>query len=491
MMNQQIQNTAAAPAICFMTADRASGSVDAGNQQPDINNTNERCHLQGSPTHAAVIGLGLSGLAAAVFLSKQGLDVDVYDSSNKPVLRQQLEQQLPDVQIHCGSLAVEHWTDDSLLVVSPGVPLSHPDLAPLLATGVRPVGDVELFAQCVQSPVIAITGSNGKSTVTALVGEILQHAGRKVAVGGNIGVPVLELLDDDENNIYVLELSSFQLETTWSLKPAIAVVLNIAADHMDRYQGMDDYIATKLKVYKGSARMLLNADEPHLLQGLKIKQNNNEQIFFSSAMPENEQDYGLADINGVVYLYRGDKPLIAADEIHLAGQHNLLNVLAAWALAGSVGVTDSLIKEAVTEFKGLPHRMEWLHRINGVDWINDSKGTNVGASVAALNGLYAPVILIAGGIAKDADFTPLREAVEQHVKAIILIGRDAEKIQDTVSDVVSTSLAADMSDAVAQASVLAEAGDVVLLSPACASFDMYQNFEQRGDDFRLWAGRLV
>jgi len=491
MLNQQIHNTAAAPAIYLMAADRASGSVAPGNQQLEINNSNKRCHLQGSPGHAAIIGLGLSGLAAAVFLSKQGLDVDVYDSSNKPVLRQQLEQQLPDVQLHCGSLAVEHWTDDSLLVVSPGVPLSHPDLAPLLATGVRPVGDVELFAQCVQSPVIAITGSNGKSTVTALVGEILQHAGRRVAVGGNIGVPVLELLDDDKNNIYVLELSSFQMETTWSLKPAIAVVLNIAADHMDRYQGMDDYIATKLKVYKGSARMLLNADEPQLLQGLQMQQNNHEQIFFSSAMPEKEQDYGLSDSNGAVYLYRGDEPLIAADEIHLAGKHNLLNVLAAWALASSVGVADSLIKEAVTEFKALPHRMELLHRIKGVDWINDSKGTNVGASVAALHGLHAPVILIAGGIAKDADFTPLREAVEQHVKAIILIGRDAGKIQDAVSDVVSTSMAADMSDAVAQASALAEAGDVVLLSPACASFDMYQNFEQRGDDFRLWAGRLV
>ncbi|GMR06233.1 MAG: UDP-N-acetylmuramoyl-L-alanine--D-glutamate ligase [Gammaproteobacteria bacterium] len=491
MMNQQIHSTAATPPLFFMAAHRVSGSVAGGNQQLNISNNNKHCHLQGSPTHAAVIGLGQSGLAAAVFLSKQGLDVDVYDSSNKPVLRQQLAQQLPDVQLHCGSLAVEHWSNDSLLVVSPGVPLSHPDLAPLLATGVRPVGDVELFAQCVQSPVIAITGSNGKSTVTALVGEILQHAGRRVAVGGNIGVPVLELLDDDKNDIYVLELSSFQLETTWSLKPVIAVVLNIAVDHMDRYPGMDDYIATKLKVYKGSARMLLNAGEPCLFQTQQRQQSDKEQIFFSSAKPEKEQDYGLSDINGAVYLYRGDKPLIAADDVHLAGQHNQLNVLAAWALASNVGIADSLIKEAVTEFKGLPHRMELLYRINGVDWLNDSKGTNVSASVAALRGLHAPVILIAGGIAKDADFTPLREVVEQHVKAIILIGRDARKIQDAVSDVVSTSLAADMSDAVAQASVLAETGDVVLLSPACASFDMYQNFEQRGDDFRRCAGRLV
>ncbi len=488
MMNRQIHNPLVTPTFYFMVADTVPGFVTGANQELDTNNNNNRCHLQGSPTHAAVIGLGLSGLAAAVFLSKQGLDVDVYDSSHKPILRQQLAQQLPDVQLHCGSLAVEHWRDDSLLVVSPGVPLSHPDLAPLLATGVRPVGDIELFAQCVQSPVIAITGSNGKSTVTALVGEILRHAGRRVAVAGNIGVPVLELLEDDKNDIYVLELSSFQLETTWSLKPVIAVVLNIVPDHMDRYQSMDDYVATKLKVYMGSTRMLLNADEPYILQG---QQSDREQIFFSSATPEKEQDYGLSEINSVVYLCRGDELLIAAEDIHLAGRHNQLNVLTAWALASSVGVADSQIKEAVLEFKGLPHRMELLHNFNGVAWINDSKGTNVGASVAALRGLEAPVILIAGGAAKDADFTPLREAVEQHVKAVILIGRDAGKIRDAVSDVVPTRLAADMSDAVMQASILAETGDVVLLSPACSSFDMYQNFEQRGDDFRRCAERLL
>ncbi len=195
----------------------------------------QRCQLQGSPGHAAVIGLGRSGLATAIFLSNMGLDVDVYDSSNTPALAEELHQNAPAVQMISGSLAVERWREDSLLVVSPGVPLSHPDLALLLEKGVRPVGDVELFAQCVESPVIAITGSNGKSTVTVLLGEILQHAGRKAAVGGNIGVPVLELLNDQEHDVYVLELSSFQLETTWSLNPVIATVLNVAADHMDRY----------------------------------------------------------------------------------------------------------------------------------------------------------------------------------------------------------------------------------------------------------------
>jgi UDP-N-acetylmuramoylalanine--D-glutamate ligase len=219
-------------------------------------------------------------------------------------------------------------------------------------------------------------------------------------------------------------------------------------------------------------------------------QSDEGQIIFSSARPEQKQDYGISDIDGDVFLCRGETPLIAAKDIPLTGQHNQLNVLAAWALSSSVGVADRLIKEAVIEFKGLPHRMELLHTHKGVAWINDSKGTNVGACAAALRGLHAPVILIAGGIAKDADFTPLRKAVE-NVKAVILIGRDAEKIQDAVSDVVTTRLAADMSDAVVQAAAMAESGDVVLLSPACASFDMYQNFEQRGDDFRLCAGRLL
>jgi len=481
MINQQLQNSHTIPPVFYMADSGRTGLETGATASNKVDNENKRKCLQGKPTHAAVIGPGQSGLATAKFLTKQGLDVDVYDSSNDPALRPQLEQQLPDVALHCGGLTVERWQDDSLLVVSPGVPLSHPELAPLLKNGVRPVGDVELFAQCVQSPVIAITGSNGKSTVTTLVGEILQHAGRKVAVGGNIGKPVLELLENEDYEIFVLELSSFQLETTWSLKPEVAVVLNIAADHMDRYSGMDDYVANKLKVYAGSKTILINADESNITPSQK---SSNKQVSFSSQAPDKKQDYGLSDIDGDIYLCRGDVRLIAKGDIQLSGQHNQLNVLAAWALARCVGVTDSLIKEAVIKFKGLPHRMELLCKLDGIAWINDSKGTNVGASVAAIRGLQAPVILIAGGVSKDADFTPLREAAEKKVKAVILIGRDAVKIQDAIADVVSTSHAADMSDAVTQALTLAENGDVVLLSPACASFDMYKNFEQRGDDFR-------
>jgi len=468
-----------------MMAGKQPDSIIAGRRNIEI--SGKRGQLQGAG-HAAIIGLGQSGLATAVFLSRLGLDVDVYDSSDSPALREQLTNLLPEVELHCGSLAVENWRDDSLLVVSPGVPLSHPDLAPLLVSGVRPVGDIELFAQCVASPVIAITGSNGKSTVTALVGEILEHAGLRVAVGGNIGVPVLELLDDKQKDIYVLELSSFQLETTWSLKTLIAVVLNVAVDHMDRYKDMDEYIASKLKVYHGSATALVNTDEPNISQRLKVEK---EQISFSASATENERDYGLSEIGGISYLCRGDVKLVSADELHLSGKHNHLNVLAAWALASKAGVTDERIKAAVIKFKGLPHRMELLRKQADVTWINDSKGTNVGATVAALCGISAPVILIAGGVAKDADFSPLCAAAEKDVKVAILIGRDAIKIQNALESTVTTSMATDMSDAVKQASFLAKRGDVVLLSPACASFDMYQNFEQRGDDFRRCVGELV
>ncbi len=449
---------------------------------------NRVCQLQGNPTHAVIIGLGHSGLVTAVFLSKHGLDVDVYDSSINPALSEQLQQQAPAVQLICGSLSIERWSENSLLVVSPGVPLTHPDLAPLLEKGIRPVGDIELFAQCVQSPVIAITGSNGKSTVTVLLGEILKHAGRKVAVGGNIGVPVLELLDDQKNDIYVLELSSFQLETTWTLNPVIATVLNVAADHMDRYTSMDDYISSKAKVFNGNGKMLLNADDPATES---LFQAGREKILFGSSAPVSDNDYGLSELDGSLYLFRGTQSLMAANEIHLTGHHNLLNVLAAWALASNIGIEDHIIKGAVAKFSGLPHRMEWVASVDDVDWINDSKGTNVGATVAAIKGLDSPIILIAGGVAKDADFSPLREVVESHVKTVVLIGRDAEKIATVLSGLVAVSHAGDMDDAVKQAREQAQAGDVVLLSPACASFDMYQNFEHRGDEFRRCVGRLL
>ena len=451
-----------------------------------IDSQGHRYRLAGHPKHAAIIGLGRSGLSCARFLEEIGLDVDVYDSQPAPVLAAELNELAPSARLHAGSMKVDSWQQGSLLVVSPGVPLSHPDLVPLLEKGIRPIGDVELFAQCAMAPVIAITGSNGKSTVTELVGEILKAAGREVRVGGNIGIPVLDLLDT-EADCYVLELSSFQLETTWSLRPQCATVLNLAADHMDRYAGMEGYIDAKARVYDGKGVMLINADDAHCQQ---LARPGRSTLRFSSNEPGSDTEYGLRQHAGTTWLARGDTLLADSADIRLPGRHNLMNVLAAWALASCAGVADAGIREAVAAFRGLPHRMEWLGTHAGVDWINDSKGTNVGATVAAIEGLDGPLVLIAGGQGKDADFSPLADALGDKVSGLVLIGEDAQQIEQAVAGRVAVRHAASMQDAVGQAAAISQRGDTVLLSPACASFDMYSGFEARGDDFRHCVGGL-
>jgi len=442
--------------------------------------------LAGNPTHAAIIGLGRSGLSCARFLAEIGLEVDVYDAQTAPALADELNDQVPAARLHGGSMKVESLHKDSLLVVSPGVPLSHPDLMPLLEKGIRPIGDVELFAQCTMAPVIAITGSNGKSTVTELTGEILKAAGREVRVGGNIGVPVLDLLDIAAD-CYVLELSSFQLETTWSLQAQAATVLNLAADHMDRYTGMDGYIDAKAKIYNGNGVMLINADDARCQPLIRSGRNI---LRFTDAEPESDATYGLRQHAGSTWVARGETLLADSADIRLPGRHNLMNVLAAWALARCAGVTDEVIREAVAAFRGLPHRMEWLGTHAGVDWINDSKGTNVGATVAAIEGLDGPLVLIAGGQGKDADFAPLAEVFGDKVRGLVLIGEDAQQIEQAVAGSAAIVHAVNMQDAVRQAAAISQQGDTVLLSPACASFDIYSGFEARGDDFRRCVGGL-
>jgi len=443
--------------------------------------------LIGRPSHAAIIGLGRSGLACARFLSRCGLAIDVYDTAPDDSRVSRLLADVPGARLFRDSLTVRDWCADSLLVLSPGVPLSHPDLASLLRRGVRPVGDVELFAQCVRAPVVAITGSNGKTTVTALTGHILAAAGRAVRVGGNIGTPVLELLDDAAD-VYVLELSSFQLETTWSLTPAAATVLNLVPDHMDRYTKFDDYLAAKARIFNGDGLMVLNADDPSTP---RLARDGRRGILFGSGVPAGPGDYGLAEQADGLWLRRGTTPLMPASEVRLPGRHNLLNVLAAWALAADAGVVDATIRTAVGSFTGLPHRTQWLRRWHDIDWINDSKGTNVGATVAAVQGLETPLVLIAGGLGKGADFTPLRAAVAGKARAVVLIGRDAPQIEAAVADVVTCHHAGSMQAAVQLAARLARAGDSVLLSPACASFDMFDGYEHRGAVFRRCVEELA
>jgi UDP-N-acetylmuramoylalanine--D-glutamate ligase len=328
--------------------------------------------------------------------------------------------------------------------------------------------------------VLAVTGSNGKSTVTSLLGAMCRAAGLDTAVGGNLGTPALELLRTPEPELYVLELSSFQLETTWSLEPRAATVLNISPDHMDRYAGLEDYAAAKARIFHGGGTMVLNGDDARVLA---MARPGRALVRFGLGAPPAEGDYGLVAQGGEPWLARGTRRLMPASEVSLTGRHNLANVLAAMALAEAAGVPFDAMKRAVLAFQGLPHRSELIAERDGVRWINDSKGTNVGATLAALNGMDRPAVLIAGGDGKGQDFGALRAAVVQRARAVVLIGRDAPRIAEVLAGTVPLVSAADLPAAVAQARALARPGDAVLLSPACASFDMFRNYQHRGEAF--------
>jgi len=430
---------------------------------------------------ALVVGLGLTGMACVRHLVARGYDVTVVDTRDQPPKLDELRREFPRVAVHTGGLPVAIFSDPGLLVVSPGVSVKEPAIARAIGAGAQAIGDIELFAREATAPVIAITGANGKSTVTALTGEMCKRAGLKTAVGGNIGVPALSLLGDQEPDVYVLELSSFQLETTHSLNARAATVLNITPDHMDRYRDIGEYAEAKARVFRGNGTMVLNADDSRVM---RMRQSGRRTVSFSLGRPSEAQDYGLDEIRGETWLVHGTHPLMAAREVPLAGRHNLANVLAAMALAETAGVVPEDACAAVREFKGLHHRTELVAERHGVRWYDDSKGTNVGATVAALNGMTAPVILIAGGDGKGQDFSDLKPACVQHARAVVLIGRDAPLIEAALGNAVTARRAKDMHEAVRFAAGLAQPGDVVLLSPACASFDMFRNYEHRAEVFR-------
>jgi UDP-N-acetylmuramoylalanine--D-glutamate ligase len=401
----------------------------------------------------------------------------VVDSRAHPPGLGALHAELPRLRVHTGGFDPALFQDPGLLVVSPGLSLHEPLIAAARARGIEVVGDVELFARIATAPVLAITGANGKSTVTSLVGAMCQEAGLDTAVGGNIGVPVLDLLRDPEPEVYVLELSSFQLESTASLDARAATVLNITPDHMDRYDSLADYAAAKARIFRGQGLMVLNADDP---QVMAMTTAGRSSVRFGGQPPASAIDYGLTTHNGEPWLARGSRLLVPAASVPLPGRHNLLNVLAAMALAEAMHVPLDAMKRAVVRFHGLHHRTELVAERDGVRWIDDSKGTNIGATVAALSGMDSPVVLIAGGDGKGADFRALREPVAHHARAVVLIGRDAPRIEAALAGVVPVVRAPDMPAAVRAARHLARPGDVVLLSPACASFDMFRNYEHRG-----------
>ncbi len=428
-----------------------------------------------------IIGLGKTGLSCARYLVARGVEVAVADSRTEPPGLAALREELPDVALFLGDYPEQAIARAELVVVSPGVALSHPALAAAAARGQDVIGDIELFARAVQGStnVAAITGANGKSTVTTLLGQMAQAAGRTVRVGGNLGTPALELLQDSEPDLYVLELSSFQLEGTRSLNAAAATVLNITPDHMDRYRSVADYSAAKQRIFHGDGVMVLNADDPAVLA---MAVPGRRVTHFTLGLP-GAGDYGVRMHDGAEWLACGSETLLPVSELRIPGRHNVANALAALALGAALGLPLAAMLITLRAFAGLPHRTQWVATRDGVTWYNDSKGTNVGATLAAVSGMPGQVVLIAGGDGKGADFTPLRAAVAQKARAVVLIGRDAPLIEAALVNAAPILHARDMDEAVQRAAAVAQPGDAVLLSPACASFDMYDNYEHRGRVF--------
>lgn len=435
-----------------------------------------------------VVGLGATGRSCLRWLAGQGCPLRVVDSRDLPPERAVLETLQPRPDARFGALDPGALDGVAEVVVSPGVALGEPLIAAAGRAGVPVVGDIELFARAVSRPVIAITGSNGKSTVTSLVAAMARAAGRTALAGGNLGPPALDLLAEPAPDLYVLELSSFQLELTRSLRPKAAVVLNLSADHIDRHGSMDAYAAAKGRIYAHAGVAVVNRGDA--LTSALVPAGI-PAVSFGLDAPPSDRDYGQITADGERWLCRGGKRLMPAAAIRLPGSHNTANVLAAFALGEAMGLADGAMAAAAAEFTGLPHRMCPVHHAAGVDWIDDSKATNVGAAAAALGGLDVPVILLAGGDAKGADLSPLAEAARGRIKAAVLFGRDADRLEEVLAGIAPVVRVASLEEAVDVAAGLAMPGDAVLLSPACASLDMFDDYRQRGEAFTRLARAVV
>lgn len=430
-----------------------------------------------------VVGLGKSGMSLVRFLARQGVRFAVADTRENPPELATLRAQYPGVEVRCGELDVDFLSRASELYVSPGLALATPALQEAAKRGVKLSGDIELFARYAKAPIVAISGSNAKSTVTTLVGEMALAAGRKVAVGGNLGTPALDLLADDID-LYVMELSSFQLETTDRLNAEVATVLNVSEDHMDRYADMQAYHLAKHRIFRGARQVVVNRGDA-LSRPLVADQL--PCWTFGLNKPD-FKGFGLVEEDGEKYLaFQFDK-LLPVRELKIRGAHNQANALAALALGHAVGLPMEPMLDTLKTFTGLAHRCQWVRERNGVAYYDDSKATNVGAALAAIEGLGADIdgklVLIAGGDGKGADFSSMREPVARFCRAVVLLGRDAEQIASVLGDALPLVRVRTLDEAVSRSAELAQEGDAVLLSPACASLDMFKNFEERG---RLFA----
>ena len=428
-----------------------------------------------------IVGLGATGLSCAHFLAQQHIPIAITDTRIHPPQLAALQESCPEVRLALGGLDASLLNQAACIVLSPGVSLQDPMLVAQIKRGVPIIGDIELFSQAVCAPVIAITGTNAKSTVTTLVGKMAKAAGYHSQVGGNLGLPALDLLSlDTKTNLYVLELSSFQLETTYSLKPIVATVLNITPDHMDRYADFTAYQQAKHRVYQHCQVAVCNYDD------VLTEHNHVRKFYFTMRPPMNNQ-FGLLVANGMTYLAYENHRLLATAELPVKGKHYQINALAALAIGYGFGLPFEPMLAVLRDFPGLPHRCQFVRELNGVAWYNDSKGTNVGATLAAIHGLGSDIsgrlILIAGGVGKKADFSPLINVILKYVRHVVLLGEAANELAQVIGKRVPVSFAQSMEDAVWQANKQAQSHDSVLLSPACASFDMFKHFEHRGEVF--------
>lgn len=432
-----------------------------------------------------IVGLGVSGASALRYLVREGAAVTVTDSRAAPAGADALRAAFPAVEFRLGGFsAPAPLAQFAMAVVSPGIALDEPFVRELAAVGVEIVGDIELFARAAAAPVIGITGSNGKSTVTSLVGEMAKAAGVAVAVGGNLGTPALDLLDDAVE-LYVLELSSFQLESTETLRCAVATVLNLSEDHLDRHRSMAAYAAAKARIFRRCALAVLNRDDPAVLA--LPRPEGQPAVSFGLDRPPQRGDWGWredgASQGQLVVREDSETALLAASELQIAGRHNLANALAALALADAVALPRAACLAALRRYAGLPHRCRLVRELRGVRYYNDSKGTNVGSTLAAIRGLPPPIHWLGGGQGKGQDFAPLASALRASDGRAYLFGSDAARIAEALRETVPHSQHPDLFAALAAAHAAARAPASVLLSPACASLDQFRDYIDRGEQF--------
>jgi UDP-N-acetylmuramoylalanine--D-glutamate ligase len=435
----------------------------------------------------AVIGFGMTGQSVMRFFAESTAELIAMDTREFPPNKKELQGLFPRARLVTGGLDQHTLETADVVVLSPGIGADDLELEKKIGEHTRVVGDIQLFRNFACAPIIAITGSNGKSTVATLVDLMINATDKTALLGGNIGVPALDLFQQADPDFYVLELSSFQLDTVQSLDAQVAVVLNVSEDHLDRYASFAAYVTSKSSIYRGAKKELVNRDDtsaPTI--------HNDNTLSFGLDKPLTENDYGLLSNDKGHWIVKGEQQLLNVSDLKLRGKQNWANVMAALALVELAGlkVTQAVI-DAACDFAGLPHRCEAIATINSVSWVNDSKGTNVGATLAAISGFSEQKVLILGGLGKGADFRELRPAMDETVRAVILLGEDAALIEKAIGDLLKCIHVENLEKAVSKAQNIAQAGDVVLFSPACASMDMFANFMARGECFKMAVSALA